>query len=148
MLNINGSAEDAGLSSVAYELRKHIHSKGLVLPTQANAITLTGTSTAWELGGKVSLVSSGIAEPFDFHYLNVESMSQTDSYELVIYEGTTVASTAIARARFVANTNQVKQEAIPLLTPILPANKKTCAAVCQKSTVAASVDISVCYHTY
>jgi hypothetical protein len=148
---VGATADEEGINTLygmAYELRAHNHGKSYCIPSLAPAIVLTGTSTSWELGAKVLLGTSVIASPFDFHHINVENMTGTDTFQIRISEGATNASTFIADVRVVAATNQVKQEAVPIITPILAANKKTHAQVANLSTTAKSVSLSFQYHLY
>ena len=156
MIHINGSAakldniiaDTSSLKVSADLVSDHIHGKQKVIPTQAAAITLLGTSTAWELGAKVNIGTSVITEPFDFHYLNVESMGADNTFEIVIYEGATNSATEICRTRVTRTAAQLKSDSIPIMTPVLTSAKPTCGAVCQSSSSATSVSITLAYHTY
>jgi hypothetical protein len=156
MLNVNGSgykldtiiADGATVKGSLHTMTDHIHGNGHVIPSLAAPLTVVGTSTSWELGGKVLIGTSVLADPFDFHFINVESLDQNDTVQIRIYEGATDAATAIADVRVTRTANQTKSDALPVMTPVLSSAKKTCIAIANKATVAVTALISLNYHTY
>ncbi len=144
-----GEGEQDTVFRMLHELEDHAHHAQFVLPSLAAGITVVGSATSWKLGAKVSLGSSLIAGPFDYHFLNVETLSDNDTHEFCIFKGaTTSGGTAISQSRVVKTANNDSPGSRPLMTPILAAGQKTFVQVAQEASNPSTCVISIEYHTY
>lgn len=128
-------------------LEEHVHNAQCVYPTLASAVTVAGAAGAWALGNFVEIVPvNTIAGDFDLHWINIEDVSATGSYELVLY----VETTEIARARFHVTGTPANVIISPLRvqTPILAANSQVQMKIASSSGGSDTVDVSIEYHTY
>lgn len=128
-------------------LEEHSHNSQMVYPSGAAAITVTGAAGAWTLGSFTEIVPvNTITEDFDIHRINVEAVSATDTYEIVLYvEETEIGRTRLQVLGTPANTIIVPQG---LQTPILAANSQIQAKIMTASGGSATCDISLEYHVY
>lgn len=127
----------------------HIHSPQKVYPTLANGVQLTGAAGAWTLGAIAEVVPANtITSPFDIHWLNVESASVADTFEVVIYQGPGASETEISRVRFTKSAAIDLQAGIPIQTAILVPNARISAACASASGGGDTITISLLYHTY
>jgi len=127
-------------------IEEHMHNVQCVYPTLA-AVTATGAAGAWALGNFAEIVpASTITEDFDVHWINIEDVSATGSYEIVLY----VETTEICRTRFHVTGTPANVIIPPLRvqTPILQANSQVQAKVASDSGGADTCDISIEYHVY
>jgi len=126
-------------------LYKHIHSPASVYPTLADGIAVAGGAGAWQLGSVVELIpANAITVPFDIHFLNVESASATDIYEIVLYN----ESGEIGRVRTTKQTNQSGANNVPIQIPPQPQNQQIRVAIATKTGGGDTMSLSVFYHTY
>ena len=153
ILDVTGATDDehdaVSLFGQNEQILEHIHGKMFAIPTLAAGVTVSSCVAAWTLGAKINLVTSVIAEPFDFHFLNLEDIADADVHELHIFKGaTTGAGTAICFARFTKTAQVDTQTAVPIMSPLLAANQKTFVRLANLAAAASTVTISINYHTY
>ena len=140
---------DNTLFGLAHRENDHTHNAEMVIPTLNAGITVISCVAAWTLGAKISLGTSVIALDFDFHFMNVESMSDVDTHEFHLFKGaTTGAGTAISQVRTVKSANQDSQPAVPLITPLMVANQKTFIRMANLAGAASTAIITINYHAY
>lgn len=148
MLQINGRDYD---SERLHVIEEHLHSHNHVYPSLSSAITLSASTAAWTYGAWVQIIPAlTITEEFDLHYISIESFSTVGSYQVQLAEGTTASNTAICELRAVADASRTPRQAIPIMTPILDANKGVVGRVAFGATALAanSVEVSLFYHEY
>ena len=153
ILDVTGTTDDAHDAVTLFgqnkQMLEHTHKAMLVIPTLAAGVTVSSCVAAWTLGAKINLVTSVIASPYDFHFLNVELMDDTDTHEFHIFKGATAGSgTVISMARVVKSANQDRAGAVPIMTPLLDANQKTFVRMANLAAAASTATISINYHTY
>jgi len=129
-------------------LNEHAHKASKVVPSGAPGIQVAaGDAASWTLGSFVQIVAeNGITSAFDIHFINLEVVSATGTYEVVLY----AVETEISRFRFtvVGTPNNLKYTPIPIQTDIIPANTKIQAKVMSSSGAADTITISLFYHIY
>jgi hypothetical protein len=90
-----------------HTLGDHFHKPVKVYPTLADGITVTGAAGAWTLGSIVEIIPAAtVGDPFDVHFVNIESASATDTYEIVLYQGG--AGSRATRTRRAASLSKVQ----------------------------------------
>jgi hypothetical protein len=130
-----------------HAIEEHNHQVGRVYPTLADGVVIASAATVWVLGSLVEIVpASTITNKFDIHYVAVEDIAATDIYELVLYQG--ASDVEIARCRFIRGSNFSEELAVPVMTPLIPANARIRAALASKAAAANTVTISLQYHEY
>jgi len=166
MININGSAKDAGISSVTIEttaihaettlihgettlVALSLYSETRVSPSLAAAIDVTPSATAWELGAAAAVVATGvIATAFQLTGVNVEGMGTTSAdCQIVVYEGT-AASSAVAAVRFRGSTTigvTANGLHIPVVSKQIVAGKSIYAKCAALTTTVPVPAISISY---
>jgi hypothetical protein len=126
---------------------EHIHKEARVYPTLASGVVVTGAAGAWTLGSFVEVIpASTITDDFDLHFINVEDVSATDTYEIVFY----AVTTEICRVRFSADIGVFggALPALPTLTPLIDANTQIQAKIASAAGGSETATISLSYHTY
>lgn len=138
------------LYSKIYIAEKHVHGACKVAPTLATGITVTATTGAgaWTLGAFSSdiIAAGAVADPFDIHYINIESLSANTTYELVLYYG--AGDTEAGRVRFSRLNNNEAQNAVPFMSPLIPGGSRVRAKLATPADDGENCVISVYYHTY
>ncbi len=131
-------------------LEEHTHNRSRVIPSGAAGVVVTaGDSNAWDLGSFVVMVATNaITADFDIHFVTIEVMSANATYEIVLYSGADASEVEIARFRIVRVTNQVRSEAISIITPVVAANSQIKAKVMSSTGALDSVTLSLHYHIY
>jgi hypothetical protein len=146
--NRDDDVETTTLAGRAHSGEEHIHSASKVYPTLADAPTVTAEAADWGVGGALVEIipADTITNKFDLHYVNIEEVSATRSYELILYYG--AGDTECGRIRFTksAGLDPVLDKAIQ--TPIIPANSRVRARLASGGVVADTVDVSLHYHEY
>jgi hypothetical protein len=128
-------------------LSDHIHGVSKVYPTLAAGVTVTASATPWTLGSFVEIVpASTITSIYDIHAIKVEAFDTTTTYELVLYQG--ASDVEVGRARITRNTAQATSPYVIFMTPRIAANARIRAKVASAASSAATVTISIMYHTY
>ena len=127
-------------------MEEHLHSISMCYPSlQAGVSVLSGI--AWTLGNFVEVIPvNTIGEPFDIHWLIVESVTDDETYELVFYN----VETEISRVRWASDQaagGRILSVPIPTLMGIQAANSQIQCKLAS-SGAAETVVISVLYHTY
>lgn len=136
--------------SLDYTLNKHVHSVQHCYPSLANGITAaTATSAAWALGPYVVVIPTGtITAPFDIHHIHVGDFSNTDTYELLLYQGPNGSETQITSVRFTRSSNTNPGAALPCITPLMTSGTQIKAKLAAKTAGPENATFSVFYHTY
>lgn len=128
-------------------LEEHAHAPQLVYPTGASGVLVTGAAGAWTLGSFIEIVPvDTIADDFDIHWVNVEGVSASGLYELVLYQ----ATVEICRTRFsvLGTPANVIIPAIRVQTLLLAKNSQIQAKIMNAVGGSESVTISLEYHLY
>jgi hypothetical protein len=103
---------------------------------------------AWTLGaGFTEIVPANtIHDDFDIHFICIESASDDETYEVVLY----AAEVEIGRIRFATVTvaNGMLLPPMPFQTEIIPADTQIQAKIASKGGGGDSVTISILYHNY
>jgi hypothetical protein len=89
------------LFSKIYILERHMHSSAKVYPTLAAATVINKVnSSAWGLDALPTQIipANTVTVPFDIHFMNLESISANDQYELLLFKGFAGAEIEIGRA--------------------------------------------------
>ena len=148
----NKTDDESGDSAMAklYVLGHHIHGVSGVSPSLAAAIPVEATTGVghWTLGAFSNdiIAANQIASPFDIHFIVIESMNTTTTYELVLYYG--AGDTEAGRMRFVREAATTRSVSEPFMTPMIPANSRVRAKVATPDDNGEIITISVRYHTY
>jgi len=124
----------------------HIHSAQMCYPTLDDAVTVTASASAWTYGDYVQIIpASTITSIFDIHFINIETASGNDVYQMELSYGD--SDTVACTFRFVKSVAIDPSRAIPVVCVQIPANSRVRARL---ATAAGSstADITVCYHTY
>jgi len=138
------------LFSKLYILERHIHSPAKVYPTLAGATVINKVnSSAWGLDALPTEIIpvNTITVPFDIHFMNLESTSANDQYELLLFKGLAGAEIEIARVSFERSTQSV-DSSCPCQTELLPANTRISAKLTSLATSARNVSLKLYYHEY
>lgn len=125
-------------------LSEHAHSASCIYPTLAAGVTATTAAGAWTLGNFVEVVPvNTITEDFDIHHINIEAVSADDCYEIVLYAETT----EIGRVRGYVK-DQASHPNWKFQDKLIAANSQIQAKVASSLGGAATMTISLHYHTY
>ena len=125
----------------------HIHGVNKVYPTLAAGVPIVSSGTAWVLGNFVEVVPANtITTIFDIHFIKVEGFDKTGTYCLVLYQG--AGDTEVGRCRLTRDSNTPTYGYSPFMTPLIPANARIRAKVAHSANPAATLTISIAYHTY
>ncbi len=133
-----------------HELIEHTHKEAMAIPSGAAGVVVTaGDSEAWDLGSfAVMAATNAIGEDFDIHFVVVEVMTATATYEIVLYAGADGAEVEIGRVRVVRVTNQVRSAHLAIQTPLIPANTQIKAKVMSSTGALDALTLSLFYHEY
>ena len=131
------------LYSMTHTIEEHLHNAACVYPTLGAGVDVLG-GAAWVLGSFVEIIpASTVTSAFDIHFVNIEALSATDTFEIVLY----AATTEIGRIRVTKDANQSGLQSTPIITAIQPPNTQI-QAKCASSSGADTATISLSYHTY
>jgi len=136
--------------SKLYILEKHIHSPAKVYPTLALATIINKVnSSAWGLDATFTQIIplNTITVPFDIHFINLETISSNDQYELLLFEGGIGNEKEIARVSFERGTSAT-DSSIPCQTELLAANSRVSAKLTSLATSARNISLKLHYHEY
>jgi len=143
--NRNGDS----LYALAHVMEEHDHAAANVYPSLASAVEVTSASAVWTLGAFAEIVpASAITSAFDIHFINVDSVSAVDSYELWLYSGAVSSEVLIGKARFSKTANISPVSNSPFQTIIQPANTRISAKLAVESANARIAAVSISYHFY
>ena len=143
----NYIADKQTQSDRVHTISEHIHGHGLVIPTLAAGVTVTGAAGAWTLGNFATLIGAGvITMPFDLHWINIETASADDNWELHLF----AAAVEISRVRFTTTRsgNKAILPPFPCLMSIQPAGTQIQVKIANSAGGGEDVSISAEYHTY
>ena len=139
------------IRAVLHILNEHTHKASNVWPTgAAGKVVATAFSDDWALGVFTEIAAANdIGIDFDIHFINIEGISTSGVFELVLY----AVEVEIARFRFtvVGTPNNLKFNPIPIQTAIIPANTQIQAKLMSSNSTANPGDtatISFSYHIY
>lgn len=134
-----------GYTNAAYQ---HIHRPAKCYPTLANGITINGGASAWQLGSFVEIIPANtITSAYDIHWVCVESVSATDTYELVLYSGSVGNEIEIGRVRTARESATAGATDVPIQIPPQSANTRISAKLASQSG-GDNMIISIYYHQY
>jgi hypothetical protein len=137
-----------GLINEVEILTDHIHGAMKVYPTLAAGVTVTGNATAWTLGNATEIVPANtITSPFDIHFIEIEAVSATDVYEVVLYSGAS-ADVEIGRFRTSKDSANTSFPPVSFMCPLQPANTKISAKCASSGGGGDTITISIGYHLY
>jgi hypothetical protein len=140
-------AEKPTIHDFLHVLEEHMHSAQDVYPTGAGGVTVTGAAGAWTLGAFTEIIPADtVVEDFDLHWVNVEGVSASGLFELVLY----AVEVEICRTRFtvLGTPANVIIPAIRIQTPIFVKNTQVQAKIMNSAGGSESATISVEYHLY
>jgi hypothetical protein len=141
----NGNSTVFAFGNAGYQ---HIHQPAKCYPTLADGVTVTGGAGAWTLGDFVEIVPvDTITTAFDIHWINFESASANDIYELVLYSGLGGAEVEIARVRTYKSATMSGANNVPIQIPVQYANTRISAKLASSSG-GDNVTVSLFYHQY
>lgn len=141
----NGNSTVFAFGNAGYQ---HIHQPAKVYPSLANGVTVTGGVGAWALGNFVEIIPANtITTAFDIHWINFESVSANDIYELVLYSGLEGAEVEIARVRTYKSATMTGANNVPIQIPVQYPNSRISAKLASSSG-GDNVTISLFYHQY
>jgi hypothetical protein len=147
----NKSDDENGTSlySRGFKTDTHVHSAAKVYPSMTTGATVTKSATAWTLGAlSVVIPSNAIADQFDIHGINYDSVPDNGVYEIVLYAGPSGSQVEIGRTRFARTEAADIELESPFMTQIQAANTEIWAALAGSNTSATAAVISLRYHTY
>lgn len=130
-------------------INEHTHGISNFYPSLASNITLTAGATNFSLGAITTIISSGvITSDFDLHFVYAADATENGTYALYLYQGSSGSETKIAETRF--NRSLPTGDAAPVMTmtPVITANSRISGAIATSTMGAASIGISLGYHTY
>ena len=129
-------------------IHNHLHSQNRVYPTMANGIQIAAAAGLWGLSaGFTEIIPvDTITSDFAIHHINVEAASDADTYEIVLYVGTT----EIGRVRitFIDIANSQTLPSLPFIAEVIPANSQIQAKIATKGGGSDTIDISLAYHLH
>ena len=142
------TAQDETLLGYNSTMYKHIHNPAKCYPSLANGILVTGGVGVWTLGSFVELIpTNAITASFDIHWINFESASATDTYELVLYGGLSGNEIEIGRIRTYRNSPVSGANNVPVQIPAQVPNTRISAKLAS-ATGGDNVTVSMFYHIY
>lgn len=134
------------LYSINERTDEHFHSIPFNYPTLANGITVTGHADAWTLGSFVEIIPENtITEDFDLHWISVSNISANDTYELYLYNGTTLIGVAPEFSRITGAGTLV---AFRFQCPVQAANSQIQAKLASKAGGSRTLDVKLNGHPY
>ena len=138
------------LYSKLYLLEKHFHSAAKVYPTLDSAIIINKVnSSAWglDVGYTQIIPLTTITFPFDIHFINLETISSNDQYELLLFTGPIGSEKEIARVSFERGTSAT-DSSIQCQTELLAANSRISAKLTSLATSSRNISLKLHYHEY
>ena len=146
---VNDDENDNTLMARMYVQLKHIHPTIYTYPDLGDGIDIVGGDDAWTLGTIVEIIPANtITLPFDIHYINIEAVTATDIYKVVLYQGAEGAETYLGSGRFAKDAVVSRTIAKPTGSILIPANTRISAAVASSSGGEDEITLSLEYHTY
>jgi hypothetical protein len=110
-------------------------------------VPVISSGTQWVLGNFVEVVPADtIKSVYDIHEIKIEGFNKTGTYELVLYKGAT--DIEVGRVRITRDSNSPTFGFSPFMTYLIPANDRIRAKVAHSADPAATLTISIKYHTY
>lgn len=135
------------LWDILHVLEENFHSAGMVYPTLANGVVVTGAAGVWTLGSFVEIIPANtVAEDFDIHFINVEGASAAGTYEIVLYNGTTFIGHR--RVSFIDIANSQTLPSISMQTVIQAKNSQIQAKIANQAGGSETLTLSLAYHPY
>ncbi len=136
------------LRGESHAAEDHFHSPSKVYPTLADGVTVTAQNTDWGVAGAlVEIVpANAITTDFDIHYVNIEDVSASRVYELILYQG--ASDVEVGRIRFTKSAGLDPVLDRRIQTGVIPANARIRARLTSGGAVADTVDITLQYHAY
>jgi len=131
-------------------LEDHAHGSSKVYPTMADGVVVIGGVAPWTVEDDTTeVIPSGVTtDYFDIHYVNVEAVSASDVYELVLFAGAIGSEVEISRMRTVRTSTPSGVSSHPVQGPIQDAGTRISAKVASDGGSAEAMTITVTYHHY
>ncbi len=151
VVGTNADAHDVNtLSGKSHMLQEHTHGVAMIHPELADPISLQKASNEWAAyGTPTEIVAAGvITNDFDLHFGIVSAISANGDYTIEIYQGAAQSETVIAHISVARNAVQSQEGAIPIITPLLPANTRISAALSSGNAGQDTLEIKLMYHVY
>jgi len=148
--NKNDTHSRTSLYAKNHTLLEHNHSAAKVYPTMADGVLITSSDVDWTgLGDFAEIIPKDtITSDFDLHFVNVEAVSATAIYELVLYSSDASAETEVARVRFPKTTNQDGPQSVPVQTRLMSGSSQIKAKLASNNAAADTATVSLFYHEY
>jgi len=148
--NKNDTHSGDSLYAENHTLLEHNHSAAKVYPTMADGVLITSSDVDWTgLGAFAEIIPKDtITSDFDIHFVNVEAVSATAIYELVLYSSDTTAEREVARVRFPKTTNQDGPQSVPVQIRLMRGSSQIKAKLASNNAVADTATVSLFYHEY
>lgn len=136
---------DSGYS-LLHKVNEHLHSIPFSYPTLADGVTITGHANAWVLGAFIEIIPvNTITDDFDIHWISISNISANDTFELYLYNGTTLIEMCPEFSRVTGVGTII---AFASLMPMQPANSQIQAKLASKAGGSRTVDVKLNGHPY
>ena len=129
----------------------HIHGVQFVYPNLATAVSIASTTGigSWTPGGNTEVVPiNTITSPYDIHFISIATISANANCQLDLYQGADGAGTKICSVTFTRNDNFQRSFPLPVITPLMAANRRVYANLADSADDGITVTFKVWYHTY
>jgi hypothetical protein len=147
--NKNDDENGSSLASKTFRSDKHQHSAAKVYPTLAAGATVTKSATPWTLGAFAVVVPTNtIAEEFDIHGINFDSVPDNGTFELVLYAGPNGSEVEIGRVSFTRVSASSTEFEVPFMCPLNSPNAQIKAKLAGSNSQATAAVLSIRYHVY
>ncbi len=120
VVGTKGDGHNSGSAmSRLHRIDEHAHSRQMVFPDLADAVTVTAHADSWVLSAAFVEVipANAVNQDFDLHYVSM-TFDANDEYQLDIFAGEVL----IASVDGERNTNQVRLADSPVQTELISAN--------------------------
>jgi hypothetical protein len=124
----------------------HIHGTAFTAPALADSVTVTKSTTAWELGTAQELIAAdSTLNAFDVHYVVIDNISANGQFELHLIADDT---TTIGRVVFSRSATFSQEAYIPIQIPPQAAGTKITAKLAGSGTGATTCGVKLVGHYY
>jgi len=149
MSDVIGNKDDTlsgdSLIAMLKRVESRLNNRSRVYPTLADGIVVTGAAGGWTLGDAVEIVPAAtITSSFLIYLVKVEGVSETDTYEVVLYSGA-LADNELGRFRTTRNKDFPEAGDIVISTEIIDASTKISAKCANKLGGGETVTLSIHY---
>lgn len=138
----NGNSNHA----ILHKVNEHLHSIPFNYPTLADGVTVTGHANVWTLGEFIEIIPiNTITDDFDIHWISISNISANDTFELYLYNATTLIEMCPEFSRVTGVGTIV---AFASLMPMQPANSQIQAKLASKAGGSKTIDVKLNGHPY